>query len=128
MKRIIEYKDLLTVIDKLLRDRESSEIEYKSATGGFPGSFWETYSSFANTHGGTIILGVKERGDHFFLDGLTEEQTKKYQRDFFNNMHSKKNVNVALLKEDDVQTVKLGRDYFMFFYIPQVDRSRRPVF
>lgn len=88
MKRIIEYKDLLTVMDKLLRDRESSEIEYKSATGGFPGSFWETYSSFANTHGGTIILGVKERGARFFLDGLTKEQTKKYLRDFFNNMHS----------------------------------------
>ncbi len=128
MKRILEYKDLQPAIDKLLRDRESNEIEFKSAAGGFPGSFWETYSSFANTHGGAIILGVKERDNSFFLDGLTEEQTKKYQRDFFNNMHSKKNVNVALLKEDDVQTIKLGRDYFLFFYIPQVERSRRPVF
>ena len=128
MKRILEYKDLQSVIDKLLRDRESSEIEFKSAAGGFPGSFWETYSSFANTHGGTIILGVKERDNRFFLDGLNEEQTKKYQRDFFNNMHSKKNVNVVLLNEDDVQTIRMGRDYFMFFYIPQVDRSRRPVF
>lgn len=52
-------------IDSLLTDRESSEIEFKSAAGGFPGSFWETYSSFANTEGGTIVLGIKEKTINF---------------------------------------------------------------
>ncbi|MDE7442300.1 MAG: hypothetical protein K2M69_09065 [Muribaculaceae bacterium] len=28
---------------------ESAEIEFKSARGGFPGSFWETYSAYANS-------------------------------------------------------------------------------
>ena len=128
MKRILEYKDLQPVLDRLLQDKESGEVEFKSAAGGFPGSFWSTYSSFSNTNGGAIILGVKEKDNRFYLDGLTEEQAKKYRIDFFNNMHSKKNVNIALLKEDDVQTVKLGVGYFMFFYIPRVDRSHRPVF
>ena len=74
MKRIYEYEDLQPVIDKLLQDKESGEIEFKSAAGGFPKSFWETYSSFANTDGGAIIFGIKEKDDQFFLDGLTEEQ------------------------------------------------------
>jgi len=128
MKRILEYKDIQHTIDKLLQDKESGEVEFKSAAGGFPGTFWSTYSSFANTNGGAIILGVKEKDERFYLDGLTEEQTGKYRRDFFNNMHNKKNINIALLKEEDVQIVKIGNRYFMFFYIPRVDRSHRPVY
>lgn len=128
MKRIYEYEDLQPVIDRLLHDRESGEIEFKSAAGGFPKSFWETYSSFANTDGGAIIFGIKEKDGRFSLDGLTEEQIRKYQRDFFNNMHSKKNVNIALLKEDDVQVVEFGGEYLIFFYVPRVDRSLRPVY
>ena len=62
MKRIYEYEDLQPVIDKLLQDKESSEIEFKSAAGGFPKSFWETYSSFANMDGGTHLLESSGRG------------------------------------------------------------------
>ena len=128
MKRIYEYEDLQPVIDKLLQDKESGDVEFKSAKGGFPKTFWETYSSFANTDGGAIIFGIKEKNDQFFLDGLTKEQVMKYERDFFNGMHNKQNVNVPLLKEKDVQTVKFEGCYFLFFYVPRVNRSIRPVY
>jgi predicted HTH transcriptional regulator len=32
---------------------------------------WETYSSYANTDGGAIVFGIKEKDVQFFLDGLT---------------------------------------------------------
>ena len=117
MKRIYEYTDLQPVIDQLLQDKESSDLEFKSAKGGFPHSFWETYSSFANTDGGSIVFGVKEKDGRFFVDGLTKEQAQKYEKNFFDAMHNKNCVNIALLKEDDVQTVKFGEVYFIFFYI-----------
>ena len=40
--------------------KENEHIELKSSEKGLPSSFWETYSSFANTSGGTIYLGIKE--------------------------------------------------------------------
>ena len=42
-----------------LQLKENSEVEYKSAAGGFPkAEFWRSFSALANTNGGTIILGV----------------------------------------------------------------------
>ena len=43
----------------LLTLKEGSDIELKSASD-LPKSFWETYSSFSNTEGGLIALGVEE--------------------------------------------------------------------
>ena len=128
MKRIYEYEDLQPVLEQMLEDKETGDVEFKSAAGGFPHSFWATYSSFANTDGGTIVFGVKEKDEQFYLDGLTEEKTRKYKKDFFNNEHNKEFVNIALLTENDVQTVLFEGVYILFFHIPRVDRSLRPVY
>ena len=128
MKRIYEYEDLQPVLEQLLQDKESGDLEFKSAKGGFPHSMWETYSSFANTDGGAIVFGIKEKDDQFFLDGLTENQAKKYEKEFFSAMHSKQVVNIPLLKEEDVQIAEMDGAYFLFLYVPRVDRSLRPVY
>ena len=126
--RKYRYEDMQPVLERLLQDKESDELEFKTAAGGFPKSFWSTYSSFANTNGGAIVFGVKEKDEELILDGLDESQIAKLKRDFFNGMHSKQNINIALLKEDDVFDVEFGGTHFLVFYIPRVDISFRPVF
>ena len=41
-----------------LQLKENSEVEYKSAAGGFPkAEFWRSFSALANTNGGNNCVG-----------------------------------------------------------------------
>lgn len=102
MKKTYEYFDISSVVEELMAKKESDEIEFKSAKGGFPKSFWETYSSFANTQGGTIVLGVKEKDGEFYVDSLTDDAVEKYKKEFWSGANNKGTVNVNLLSSDDV--------------------------
>lgn len=44
-------------ISNISKYQENHIIEAKKAQGGLPASLWETYSAFANTDGGTTLLG-----------------------------------------------------------------------
>lgn len=41
---------------------ETFHVEFKEAKIALHKSFWESYSAFANTDGGIVILGVREVG------------------------------------------------------------------
>lgn len=51
----------LTIFTALQSSTEGLDTELKSARGGMPGSFWESYAAMANTQGGTIVLGLAEK-------------------------------------------------------------------
>lgn len=48
-------------IKRLVAKSENAAVEFKRARGGVLADFWSSYSSFVNTDGGVIILGVWEK-------------------------------------------------------------------
>ena len=88
-KTLFDNIEFVERLESLMEGYESTDIEFKSAKGGFPGSLWETYSAFANTQGGVIVLGVKEKDGRFMIDNLSEEQIQRYKSDLWNGLNNK---------------------------------------
>ena len=78
---------------------ENYKRECKLAENGLLVSIWETYSSFANTEGGVILLGVREHRDSFEVNGLTERQLAKYQKDFWSVVNDRNKVSKNIIQK-----------------------------
>lgn len=123
---MLEVRDRLNFedyLDSLLNSVESDDLEFKSAAGGFPGSFWDTYSAFANSEGGVIVLGVIERKGKFYIDNLSDEQIEKYTKDFWNNVNNRATISCNLLKTEDVVVEDYNGHKLMLFFMK--DNIRR---
>ena len=125
VRNISDFKDF---IDSLLLHSECDDIEFKSAAGGFPGSFWDTYSAFANSEGGVIVLGVAEKKDGYQLDNLSDEVIVKYTKDFWNNVNNRSTISCNLVKSDNLQIVEYKKYKLMLFFIPMANREQKPVY
>lgn len=72
MIKIRSPKDIAALAESV--DLECKLAAGKDGKGELPTDFWPTYSAFANTHGGVILLGIKQKQDRFSLHGLGEPQ------------------------------------------------------
>ncbi len=106
---------------------ETTDWEFKSAKGGFPGSFWETYSAMANSEGGRVVLGVREKDGKAMLDGLTAEAVAGYQKILWDGLNDKTRVNINLMDGRHVRTVPIHDAFLLVVDIPRATRLQRPV-
>lgn len=120
--------DIKNDIRALIKGAENAEVEFKSAKGGLPESFWESFSAFANTNGGIIVLGVKEKEGRFLLNGLTEEQVALYKKRFWDCAHNKEKVSATMLTERDVVVGEADGSFYLVFRIPRATYNVRPVY
>lgn len=101
----------------------------KKANGGLPNDMWETYSAYANTYGGVIILGVKELDNkHWKTTGLKASDREKLLDNLWNSLHNPNKVNMNLLTEKDVSTYEVGEDIVIVIEVPMAKRSINRIF
>ena len=82
-------------VERLVKQGEVVHTECKDASGGLPDSLWESYSSFANTDGGVILLGVKEVDHRFSIAGVPKAAT--LIKRFWDGVNNREKVSVNIL-------------------------------
>lgn len=112
----------------ILSQHEDDHLEAKSAKGGFPDSFWESYSAFANSDGGVILLGVEERSDHslYMKDGLADAE--KMKDTFWKMVNNRQKIIHNIVNNSMVYVSKLEGKDILVVEVPRVERTTRPVY
>lgn len=107
--------------------QENNRIEAKKAAGGFPHSLWETYSAFANTIGGLILLGVEERTDKSLrVTGVPDGDG--YVNTFWETVRDPAKVSQNILNPEDVALHTVEGKEILVISVPRADRRQRPVY
>lgn len=104
-----------------LRDIEWEDFEVKEAKSEVPKAVWETVSAFSNTSGGWIVLGVKQSGKTFEIQGVGN--IEKLEQDFLTTLRSEKfNQRLAVTSK----TYDIDGKRLLAFYVPEVEM--KPVY
>lgn len=112
----------------ILNSKEHVNMEVKAAGKGIPNSIWETYSSFANTFGGTIILGIEEdkTTKEFIPRGIQYPQ--QMLSDIWNTLNNRQKVNTNVLLDHHVYHTGYKGMTFIVIEVPRADRRDKPVY
>ena len=114
-------------LNHLEKYRENNRIEAKKAIGGLPNSIWETYSAFANTLGGVILLGVEELKDKS-LHAVNLPDPIYLIEEFWKIINNPKKVSLNILTEKDVQTESVDGKTIIVIRVPRAERPDKPIY
>lgn len=116
-------------INKLDIYKENNRLEVKKAKGGLPISLWESYSAFANTEGGVIVLGVAENNDKSWrASGLSATDTDKLLKSFWDTVNDSSKVSINLLTDASIETYEIGEHLIIVIHVPKANRDQKPVY
>ncbi len=114
-------------LDHLEQYKENNRIEAKKALGGLPHSIWETYSAFANTLGGIILLGVEEYRDKT-LHTVNLPDPEKLVREFWAIVNDRSKTSANILSSKDVTIENIKGDHIIVINVPRAQRDYKPVY
>lgn len=115
-------------LEQLTTYKENCLLEVKSARGGLPNSLWESYSAFANSEGGVIVLGVKEnaKDGSLYIEGL--DDVHKLLKDFWNMVNNRQKVSCNILTDSMAVNESLEGKDVIVIRVPRAERTSRPVY
>lgn len=118
-------------IQELLKYGETINLECKKADSALPNAIWETYSSFANTSGGVILLGVeeclKEKDPEKRFSFTSIKNPTQRIKEFWNTINSNK-VSRNILVDRNIGTCNINDHTIIWIEVPQADYRYKPVY
>ena len=107
--------------------KENNRLEAKAATVGLPKSLWATYSAFANTNGGIILLGVTEDAQHrLHVEGVNDAETLVIN--FWNIINNQSKVSVNILSDKHVTILEFDGKEVIVIDVPRAQRYDKPIY
>ena len=112
-------------LEHIAHYRENNRIEAKKAAGGFPHSLWETYSAFANTIGGLILLGVEEsREKELSVTGIPDGPG--YVKLFWQTVNDPSKVSANILTPEDAALHTIEGKEILVITVPRAGGTSGP--
>ena len=106
---------------------ESQCLEFKEAAGGLPEDIWETYSAFANSEGGEIVLGVHEDSETHEFRPVGVNDAKRLIDEFWKVLRNPAKIERDVMFPDGVRAVMRDGLEFVVISIPRAERGDKPV-
>ncbi|WP_222717477.1 AlbA family DNA-binding domain-containing protein [Listeria portnoyi] len=109
---------------------ESVILEYKESRKQLSKDFWETYSAFANTKGGLVVLGVKEKKHENRIDYqiVGVENTEKIIAELFTSLNNPQKVNYNVINDDNVSTREIDGMHIIEVRVNEAPTTKKPVY
>lgn len=115
-------------LDDLIR-KERLTFEAKRCLDKLPSEFWPTYSAFANTFGGRIVLGLTEdKNDRSKLIPSGVKDPDKILRDLWDQVNNPQKVSINILSNSNVNVVDIDGMNLIVVDVPRAERGKRPVY
>lgn len=106
--------------------KENNRLEAKAAAVGLPKSLWATYSAFANTNGGIILLGVTEDAQHqLHVEGVNDADALVI--DFWNIINNQSKISINVLNDKDVIVREFDGKKIIIISVPRAQRYDKPI-
>lgn len=109
----------------LLNIHEKYFVELKKANE-LPNSFWESYSSFSNTSGGFIILGVLEQEVQNEIIGVGNPE--KILTSLWDQLSNTNKVSYRNVDNQDVNTYIIDGKTIIIIYVKEAAESMKPIY
>ena len=105
---------------------ENYQIEFKRSKKSFPKEALETYSAFANTDGGLLILGIEETKEGLNISGVNSPE--KVKNHMFNLLNNPQKVNRNILTDENIVEKIIANKTVIIIDIPRAYYKDKPIY